>query len=224
MPCRYIPIIKDQIYHVFNQGIARQPIFLKPRDYSRALETIRYYSYLEPSLRFSHYDRLPLEQRADFLKRLKTNNPKQVQILAFCLMPNHVHFLIKEIMSKGISGFMRHFQNSYAKYFNTKMGRNGALFQSMFKVVRIETDEQLLHVTRYIHLNPLSSYILKDPGALGDYLWSSFREYLGKREEGIVDTSLILGFFSSLEKFKSFTLDQVDYQRRLEEIKHLVYE
>jgi len=224
MPYRYTPLIKNQIYHVFNQGIARLPIFLKPRDYDRALETIKYYSYLKPDLRFSHYNRLPFEQRVDFLKRLKTSNQKQVQILALSLMPNHVHFLIKEIIDKGISSFMRRFQDSYAKYFNTKTKRSGSLFLSMFRAVRIESDEQLLHVARYIHLNPLTSYLLRDISDLENYPWSSFPEYIGKREPDIVDPSIVLEFFPSIEKFKNFTFDQLDYQRELEKVKHLIFE
>ena len=223
MSYRRTPIVTGEIYHTFNRGIARQPIFLNTSNYRRALELIRFYSYSEPRLRFSHYNRLPLKQRADFLDDLKTNGHKQIQLFAFCLMPNHVHFLMKEVEKDGISRFMSNFQNSYAKYLNLKTDRTGSLFQSMFKAVRIESDEQFMHVCRYIHLNPLTSYVIKDIADLEKYYWSSYTEYLGERSE-LVDTDLMLGFFPSKEQFKKFTLDQMDYQRKLDKIKHLSLE
>lgn len=223
MSYRRTPIVTGEIYHTFNRSIARQPIFFNARNYNRALELINFYSYIKPRLRFSHYNRLPSKQRTDFLDDLKNNGRKQVQIFAFCLMPNHLHFLMKEIEKNGISKFMSNFQNSYAKYLNTKTDRTGALFQSMFKAVRIESDEQLIHVCRYIHLNPLTSYTIKDAKELENYPWSSYPEYF-KESSDLIDTSVILGFFPSKEEFKKFTLDQVDYQRNLDEVKHLSLE
>lgn len=138
-------------------------------------------------------------------------------------MPNHVHFLMREIEKNGIPKFMSNFQNSYAKYLNTKINRTGALFQSMFKAVRIESDEQLIHTCRYIHLNPLTSYVIKDMDDLENYPWSSYSEYF-KKNSDLIDTSLIMEFFPSKKEFKAFTSDQVDYQRQLDKIKHLSLE
>lgn len=134
-------------------------------------------------------------------------------------MPNHVHFLLKESSSNGISCFMRNFQNSYAKYFNTKTKRSGSLFQSMFKAVRIESDEQLLHVCRYIHLNPLTSYLIKEFDQLETYPWSSFRHYVNG--DDIIEKKMIMQSFKTIEDFKKFTANQIDYQRKLDSIKHL---
>lgn len=139
-------------------------------------------------------------------------------------MPNHVHFLIKEIKENGITTFMRKFQNSYAKYFNIKTKRNGSLFQSMFKAVRILTEEQLLHVNRYIHLNPVTALMLKNIEELSDYPWSSYPDYLEKRSLGIISTEEVFSFFKSKDKFVKFTKDQIDYQRKLDKIKHLLLE
>lgn len=224
MPYRNTIIIPGEIYHVFNRSIARQPLFGGLRDYQRALSVIEFYSYKEPGLRFSFYNRLPLEQRNSFLLTLKKRHEKLLHIHAFCLMPNHVHFLLEGIESKGVTRFMSQFQNSYAKYLNTKSQRNGALFQSMFKAVRIETDEQFIHVARYIHLNPLTSYVIQEEGLLEGYPWSSYMDYVGKRTVDIVYTKRLTSMFPSVGALKEFTLDQVDYQRKLEEIKHLTFE
>lgn len=224
MPYRKIPIITGEIYHVFNRSIARQPIFLNQRDYERILAVLYFYSFDRPKLRFSHYNRLSYNEQKAFLEDLIKNNTRLVDIIAFCFMPNHLHLLIKEIKGKGISTLMAKLQHSYAKYFNTKNKRTGSVFQAMFKIVRIETDEQLLHVTRYIHLNPLTSYILKDINQLENYPWSSYMDYFSIRKLSFINKNLLLGFFSSKNALKKFTSDQVDYQRKLGKIKHLLFE
>ncbi len=204
MPYRKTPIIVGQIYHIYNRSVAEQPIFQNKRDYTRALEEVKFYSYSKPSLRFSYYERLPLEERIKLINDFENNNQKQISLLAFCLMPNHVHFLIQETRELGIVTFMRYFQDSYAKYFNTKHKRAGALFQAPFKSVLVESDEQLLHVSRYIHLNPLTSYLLKETEELSQYPWSSFIDYLGIRKDSLVNLSIISNFFPSVEEFKTF--------------------
>lgn len=224
MPYRKTLLVKGEIYHIFNRSVARQPIFLTDTYYQRAYEVLSYYNNLNPPVRFSHFSRLPAPLKNEILENLNKENQKLVQILAFCFMPNHVHFLIKEIQEKGITTFMRKFQNSYAKYFNTKTGRSGSLFQSMFKAVRIITDEQLIHVARYIHLNPVTAYILKNVDELSNYPWSSYPIYIGKYSSDIINTSEVLSFFSSKDKFIKFTNDQVNYQRKLDRTKHLLLE
>ena len=94
----------------------------------------------------------------------------------------------------------------------------------MFKAVRIETDEQLVHTARYIHLNPITGFILKDINKLSNYPWSSFPIYLGKQTLDIINKETVLDFFSSLKQFVDFTKDQINYQRELDKIKHLTLE
>lgn len=224
MPYRKTPLITGEIYHVFNRSVARQPIFVFQKDYKRALDIIGFYIYQKPLLRFSHYNRLPEKQKTDFIQNLKKKGKKQINLISFCIMPNHFHFLIKEIHPEGITTFMRNFQNSYAKYFNKRSERSGAVFQSMFKAIRIETEEQLLHVCRYIHLNPLTSYLIKDLSELETYPWNSFKYFLENKDQESVDVKFILDYFPSIKKFKEFIFDQIDYQRRLDQIRHLIVE
>lgn len=224
MTYRKIPIVTGQIYHIFNRSIARQPIFLSDRNYQRAIDVLSFYSYFNPPLRFSHYKRLVESQKADLMDNLKKIGKMQVELYAFSFMPNHIHFLIKEIREKGISNFMSNFQNSYAKYFNIKNDRSGGLFQQMFKSVLIETDEQFIHVARYIHLNPVTAFILKNVEELANYPWTSFSAYVGKYNLDFLNKEFLLSFFPSLNHFINFTKDQVDYQRKLNKIKHLLLE
>lgn len=224
MPYRRTPIINGEIYHVFNRSIAKQPIFLSRHDFKRGIEVIKFYQYKKPSLRFSHFNRLPVHLKEKYLGNLKKNNKKNIQLFNYCLMPNHMHFLIKELEGTGISNFMRNFQNSYAKYFNLKHQRSGALFQSMFKIVRIESDEQLLHLCRYIHLNPITSYLINGVDELQNYPGSAYQFYINQQNNEFIDVNFILSFFSSQEKFVNFIADQTDYQRTLDQIKHSILE
>lgn len=224
MTYRKVPLVTGEIYHVFNRSVARQPIFPSNRDYKRALDVLSFYCYFDLPVRFSHFKRLPESQKKDLMDTLKKKGEMQIELYVFSFMPNHVHFLIREIREKGISTFMSNFQNSYAKYFNTKNDRSGGLFQQMFKAVRIETDEQLIHVARYIHLNPITAFILKDIEELSNYPWSSFSAYLGENNMDFLTKEVLLSYFSSLDHFVKFTKDQVDYQRKLDKIKHLSLE
>lgn len=217
------PLVTREIYHIFNRSVGGQPIFVDNRACSRAIELINFYRFLRPSIRYSHYNRLSKEQKLNFWDGLVKNHVNQVEILAFCLMPNHFHFVLRQSADTGIIKFMNNFQNSYARYFNTKFDRYGSLFQARFKSVHIETDAQLLHVVRYVHLNPLTSFVLKDKSELKNYPWSSFKEYLTLISH-CVETKTVLDLSYNLDKFEEFTFDQLSYQRELNEIKHLALE
>lgn len=224
MTYRKHPLFPEQIYHAYNRGIAFDPIFNNKLDYLRFIEVINYYQYYAPTLRFSYYNRLPIKQREFFMENLKNNGKKQVIIYAFSLMPNHFHFLIKESLEFGIRKFFSNLQNSYAKYFNTKTKRTGSLFQEMFKAVRIESDEQFAHTARYIHLNPATSFLVKDVYELNNYPWSSLQNYIRNDGFPFVETNFLNNFYQSKAKLMAFTFDQIDYQRKLENIKHLIIE
>lgn len=225
MPYRDEVLAPEQIYHIFNRGVAAFPIFFTSRNYSRFLDLADYYRLSNTPFSFSNLLNLPREERMNLLLRLKKENAIHVEILGFCLMPNHFHFLLKQVTANGISTFMRNLQNSYVKYFNIKNKRAGPLFQSMFKAVRIETDEQLLHVSRYIHLNPSTAYIV-EPEKLEDYPWSSFGIYLNNdlANHSLVSPKIVLDFFKNGKEYKKFVIDQAAYQRELDKIKHLILE
>jgi len=224
MPGRKVPLVTNQIYHVLNKGIASQPVFLNKRDYNRALQTIFYYQNKEFPLKYSRFLELSNKRRLKILEKLKTQRKFLVEIIAFCLMPNHFHLLLKQIINEGISNFISNFTNSYTRYFNTKRERKGPIFQGKFKAIRIENDEQLLHVSRYIHLNPYTSFIVKSAKEIENYPYSSFTKYLEKASAEFCDKKIILDQFKNLASYKKFVLDQADYQRKLEIIKHLLLE
>ncbi len=225
MPYRKVVLAPEQIYHVFNRGVAALPIFLDFKNHLRFLNLVDYYRFSNTPFSFSQLMSLPKEEKEKILVGLSKENAIHVEILTYCLMPNHFHFLLKQVTDKGVSVFMTNLQNSYVKYFNIKNERAGPLFQSMFKAVMIETDEQLLHVSRYIHLNPSTAYIV-EPENLEDYKWSSLNSYLIKNFNAnyFVNSKIVLNFFKKREDYKKFVLDQASYQRELDKIKHLAFE
>lgn len=209
MPGRTVSLVNGGFYHIYNRGSEKRNIFSQNRDYIRFKKTFYYYQFSGPKIKFSQFT---ASQQSIFNP---TDNQKLVEILAYCLMPNHFHFLIKQLKDNGISIFMSQLQNSYTKFFNTKYNRVGALLQGVFKSVFVESEEQLIHLSRYIHLNPVVSGICEQPE---DYLWSSFNEY---QESGsICTTKIVLDLFPSKEKYSEFTKDQIEYGRSLETIKH----
>lgn len=209
MPGRVTPFINGEIYHVYNRGSEKRDIFTRPRDYKRFKQTVYYYQYAGPKLRLSLFT----------ISKLDTFKPdpakKLVEILCFCFMPNHFHFMVKQLKDNGISNFISQLSNSYTKFFNTKYNRVGPLLQGAFKSVHVESEEQLIHLSRYIHLNPVVSGICKMPE---DYIWSSYNEY--QTNQTICSTNLVLDLFPSKEKYAEFTKDQIDYGTTLEIAKH----
>ena len=224
MPPRKTLLVTDEFYHIFNRGVASQPTFLSKRDYQRMMEIIPFYRNDSLPFKYSKFLSLPIRERAIVWEKIVKRRDSLVEIIAYCLMPNHFHFLLKQTKENGIRRFIGNVVNSYTKYFNTKRGRTGPLFQGRFKAVRIETDNQLLHLSRYIHLQPFTSYLVKSLEELIEYPYSSFPEYLGKVKEGVCVKEEILAHFKSKKGYKQFVFDNADYQRKLERIKHLLLE
>jgi len=224
MPTRKMPLATGEFYHIINRGNASIPIFKTKRDYHRFVKTSLYYQNCNPPMRYAKLSTLSLKERENLLNKLKKKRKFWIEIIAYCLMPNHYHFILKQINDKGISNFIRLLGSSYSHYFNIKYKRKGSLFEGRFKAIRIETDSQLLHLSRYVHLNPYSSFVVKTLAELIKYPYSSLPEYLGLIEKEICQKETVLSFFTHTESYKKFVFDRADYQRSLEEIKHQLLE
>lgn len=214
-------IATGEIYHIFNRSVGGEILFPSKRETNRALELLNYYRFPQ-DMRYSKFKLLSLKKQKDYLVTLHNKRPL-VEIYSYALMPNHHHFLMKQLQDYGIRTFISNFQNSFAKYFNTKNDRHGSLFQNPFKGKWVGTDEEFLHVSRYIHLNPVTSFLVEFKNLLSD-MRTSFPYYATERVEEMIDTEPILGIIGSKEKYIEFVADQVDYQRTLHMIKQLVME
>lgn len=218
---RKIVFSNNELYHIFNRGLDRRPIFTDKRELNRALELIKFYQYSNIPIRYSRFILLPSEKQQEILNQIRSGN-KLISIISFCLMPNHFHILVKQLEDGGITKFVSNFTNGYTKYFNLKHSRSGPLLGGTFKAVYVETNEQLLHLSRYIHINPVVSSVINIRD-LNNYRWSSYQEfYRSLNSSDVCDKGLILDTFKKPEIYQNFVLDQIDYGKTLEEIKHLI--
>ncbi|MCL2869949.1 transposase [Candidatus Saccharibacteria bacterium] len=190
----------DAFYHVYNRGVDKMNIFRDEEDF-------RYFEYL-----LNRY--LTSKPTADKLGRKYKNYYDQVAMHSYCLMPNHFHFLLWQKEAGDIKRFMASLGTAYGMYFNLKYKRRGPLFESEYKSVNITEDPQLVHVSRYIHLNPIG-YRLWDHSSYSDYLYSP-RDW--------ITTSFILGMFPSKQKYLDFVDDYEDVKRANDKYKSLLDE
>ena len=195
-------------HHIFNRGCFKQKIFRKKKDYETFIDILKYY------LRYPKLTSLTrLTKKLEKGKRGIT--PKPYTLIAYCLMPNHFHLLLfQKKPSPTLSNLLRKVSVTYAMYFQQQYQHSGALFQGRFKSVKIFDNDQLLYLSKYIHLNPLKSVGSSVGSVLTQYPYSSLRDYLllNKAEKDWLDSKTILKKFYSKslnpqQKYLSFILD-----------------
>ena len=219
---RKLVFVNGGFYHAFNRGIEKRDVFTNRRELSRAKELLKFYQYKEIPLRYSRF-RILSKDKQQKLWKIIVDGCKNVEVISFCLMPNHFHFLLKQLEDRGVANFVANFTNAYTKFFNTRHARIGPLFEGVFKAVYVESDEQLIHLSRYIHLNPVVSSLI-DISQLESYGWSSYPEYILKENDNIIESKPVIDLFKNTAEYKNFVLDQVSYARELEKIKHKALE
>lgn len=211
-----------EIYHVFDKSVGNEIIFPSLRHLSQITNSIDFYRY-QQVMKYSKFKQMTIEQRNSYLSGVR-EHPPLVEIYAFAFMPNHYHLLVKQLQDNGIKIFTSNIQNSFAKYFNTKHERGGSLFQNPFKSRWVGTDEDFMHVSRYIHLNPVTAYMIEIDD-LDKYPFTSYMYYVNSEDQDFVDTEFLLSLFGgSKKRYKEFINDRVDYQRELARIKSLILE
>lgn len=210
-----------EYYHIFNRSVGNEEVFHTTKHKQRFLDLAEYYQYSQ-QIRFSLYLNLPKEQKEMYLSSYR-KQVATISVHAYSIMPNHYHLLIKQETDNGIAKFTSNIQNSYAKYYNILNNRHGSVFQNPFKAKLVETDGELLHLSRYIHLNPVTSYLI-NVDDLEDYPWTSFREYLSTEKSNLIKRQLILKLAGSPHKYKAFVENQADFQRKLKIIRGLLFD
>jgi REP element-mobilizing transposase RayT len=206
MPRRKIPLVAGEYYHVYNRGINRQPIFFERENYLFFLRRIREYLVGEHRLRSSCEQTRP------------KNSEVWVTVVAYCLMPNHFHFLLCPNDDQ-LSRCMQRLSISYTKAMNKRFGCTGSLFDGQFQAVRVDNDEYLLHLSRYIHLNPVMAGLGKRPE---DWAYSSYGEYIGQRSGTLPTPDVVLAQFPKPGSYQAFVESYVPKDR--ETIAHLLFE
>lgn len=198
MPYRKTPFSENSYYHVYNRGVEKRDIFLERGDYEIFLDILHFY------IRPREKDKTrPVLARKEYLPRLGMFE-KKIKVISYILMPNHFHFSLYQAEKDDITQLMRRMGTAYSTHFNRKYDRVGPLFQGRFKAKLIESEECLLHLTRYHHRN--AQDIVTRTG-LVSYPWSSYREYLNLRRDKLSQPELVLSYFSNTNKnlsYKSF--------------------
>lgn len=196
---------ENTYYHLYNRGVEKRLIFQDNQDYAVFLSYLKEYLLPkdEKALNAKLLDSsISYREREKILRLLRLNNfYKEIQLVSYCLMPNHFHLLVKQSSANSIDSFMNSLCLRYAKYFNTKYERVGRLFQDVYKAVIIESEAQLLYLTSYIHRNPLKNKKIKSASpevVLRAYFSqpSSYPEYLGQRKSEWVQLEEILAYSS----------------------------
>ena len=221
MPYRKVIFADNQYYHIFNRSVGGESIFTSKKTLARSIDLMDFYRF-KSQLSFSKFKVLAENRKREFMDKLYQTE-QLVELLAFSLMPNHFHLLLRQLREKGIIDYLSNLQNSLAKYVNIKSARIGSLFCNPFKGVHIQNENLLLHINRYIHLNHVTSYII-DINELDNFPWTSFPYYIGAKSGDFVSTDLVLSHFANREKYREFVYNQADYQRQLHTIKHLLLE
>lgn len=187
--------IPETFYHVYARGASRREIFLDQSGYLFFLSLFaRYLSRDQQAAPWGSYPHLR----------------GSIELVTYCLMPNHFHLLIYQIDSDAMMSLMKSIMTSYSRYFNHKYDRSGSLFESRYKAARIASNTHLRHISRYIHLNP--RYWRRYP-------YSSLRYYVGQPSPDWLQINRIAELFSSSAEYREFVEDYEANKIAIDEIK-----
>lgn len=184
----------EEYYHVYNRGMQKQPIFETDKDRLRFLFLLLVFQGKNSIKNISreikqHVQSSTLHIGPELEKEILEN--RTVELVSFCLMPNHFHLQILEKTEGGIAKYMQRILTAYTKYFNIRHQKSGHLLQGSYKSVLMEDDLQLMHTSAYIHKNPCELKGWK--GKEEEYPWSSFQDYVLLNRWGkLLSTDIIL--------------------------------
>ncbi len=203
----------DQMWHVYNRGVDGRNIFTAKRDYSVFL------SFLKICLTEEQPDNetiknLPID--FDIIRLRRLNVYKKVELVSYCLMPNHFHLQLYQYSEDGVTMLMRSIMTGYVMYFNRLNDRSGHLFQGIYKASHVNSDSYWDHISRYIHLNPLD--IKQD---YKTYEYSSYKYFTRLQPPTWLQPGHILGDFKKGE-YEKFVADYKSYGRELKELQKLL--
>jgi len=213
---RKIPFVVGQYYHIYNRGTDKRIIFSDFSDLCRFLQSMDEFNTLEPigSILENQFRK---GENSELNILLGTPTTKLVDFVAFCLNPNHYHFILTPVVDQGIEKFIQRLGGGFTRYYNEKYDRNGVLFQGKFKSIHIDSDNYLLHMSVYVNLND-KAHLLGTPSTkwIGKSSWDEYlRAKIIKGAIGevnlvqngpndICEKSMILSHFDSIEEYKEF--------------------
>ena len=178
MPRRKNDFGRGGYYHLYNRGVYRGRIFFNDENYLFCLQ------------------------------RMKAVGRKYgATIIAYCLMPNHYHFLLRQEGDVSLSRFVGALFNGYVQAVNRQQGRSGTLFEGRFRHRYVDGERYLIHLCRYIHANPVRAGLVSTPEA---WPYSNYREWVGLRPGTLVDHDFVEGYFPGRDEYAAFVLDYAE--------------
>jgi putative transposase len=192
MPSRKLHFLADRYYHIYNRGVNRGDIFFSPDNYA-------------------------------YLLRLLKRNMKryQVSMAAYCLLPNHYHFLLKPYQVDTISKFMQSLFGAYTQAVNRQQDRQGPLFQSRFCAIMVDTEGYFSHLARYIHANPVLAGLAD---TCEGWVYSNYLDVIGKRDGKLKNTDLVPACFATGAEYQQFVEDYIIYRREIQGLERYLLE
>ena len=209
--------VEGGIYHIYNRGVEKRDIFLDEQDYKVFLYYLKTYLTVPDNKK-----KTPLK-----ISRLGPDFDlyKNINLFCYVLMPNHFHLLLKQIPKNAMTELMRRISNAYVKYFNDKYKRVGPLFQGRYKSILVSEDEYFMRLSLYIHINPIELSEYSDIQKFKHYPYSSYLDYIGKRNTSWINKDYILDYIEEENKFvtyekiiKGFILDSGKYNKYKKEL------
>lgn len=194
---------EDQYYHCYNRGVGKMDIFIDDDDYAYFLSLMKRHLSVQPS--------------RDSVRRPYPHYRDAVELVAYCLMPNHFHLLLYQKEQHGIEKLMRSVMTAYSRYFNLKQNRGGTLFEGRYLASHVGSNEYLWHVSRYIHLNPLD--IRQDPRT---YKYSSIAYFSGNKSAEWLRPERLIDDGGEREAYLKSLDDGADYHQLRDQLKHLL--
>ena len=192
MARREVVFLPGHYFHIYNRGVNHQDIFHAAENYLFLLGRVKKYLL-----------------------------PNQIAMIAYCLMPNHYHFLLRQDGEIPISVFIQAVFNSYSKAFNLAFARTGTLFEGPFRAVAIEKYEYLLHLCRYIHRNPVDAGLVKHPA---EWQYSNYLEWIGRRAGTLVEMDFVMANYPNPAEYEEFVMDYEPPEKIKVPLKTLMFE
>ncbi|MDP3957280.1 MAG: transposase [bacterium] len=204
-----------EFYHIYNRGTDKRSIFSDTNDQRRFLQSMKEFNTLDPI--GSIYEHCRINRFGSRTSKSGKKNERErdkqlVNIVAYCLNPNHYHFILEQVAKKGIEKYMQRLGTGYSKYFNNKHERSGSLFEGKFQAIHIDSNEYLLHVSVYVNLNDrvhgFGSRASKYHGEAVIKSRSSWDEYMGdtnkEKKEKLCTKDNVLGQFKNTKEYKVY--------------------
>jgi len=211
-----IRLVTGNVYHAVTRSIAEYKIFNTEEDFLRMMRAFYYYCCKGRKCSLSEF----LKGKSyGILERFMPRKHSEllVEIIGLPIMPTHLHMILRQLSDGGISGYMQKVLDSYSRYFNIKYHRKGPLWEQKFKRILVSSDEQLIHLLRYVHLNPVTAYLVEQPE---DWPASTYKEFISdKLGQEKLDS---IGISMSPRQYRSFVEDYIPIQRSYAKMKNLL--